>query len=80
MYIARCSGLSSGVSQGGCLPEVEYLPSGGVCQGGCLPGGEYTPTVDRMTDTCENIIFSQLLLRMVTIVQLCKQSFTKRNG
>ena len=40
----------------------------GVCSGGC-PGsvlrGSAPPPVDKMTKTCENITFLQLLLRMV---------------
>ena len=31
-------------------------------------GGVHLPPVDRMTDTCENITFPQLLLRTVTIL------------
>ena len=45
------------------------LPVGGGLPGGCLTlEGVYTsPPVDRMTDTCENITFLQLLLRTVKI-------------
>ena len=50
----------NGVCLGGvCLEE-------GVSAWGRQPGRGCTPTpVDRMTDTCENITFPQLLLRMV---------------
>ena len=38
----------------------------GFLPGGCLPEG-CSPPVDRMTDTCENITFPQLLLRSVNM-------------
>ena len=44
----------AGLPRGGCLPGR------GVC---LLPGVH--PSVDRPTDTCENITFPQLLLRTV---------------
>ena len=53
--------LSRGVSAWTCLPR------GSVCLGVCTP-----PPVDRMTDSCENITFPQLLLWTVMI--LCKSS------
>ena len=51
-----------GVSRGVCV-----CTGGGVfVQLGVCPGGLYTfPPVDRMTDTCENIIFPQLVLQTV---------------
>ena len=60
--------ISGGVvSREGCLPRGclprECLPRGG------MPGG-YIPAfngADRMTDSCENITFPQLLLRTVNI-------------
>ena len=56
-----------------CLPRVVCLPGGGVClgRGVCLRRSArgFTPhSVDRMTDTCENITFPQLLLRTVITV------------
>ena len=58
MHTVRCSSRLVGV----CLP-------GGVCclpAGGCLParGAVYTSLCEQ-TDTCENITFTQLLLRTV---------------
>ena len=62
----------------GCVPSAAVAVSegggsargGGVLPrgrgGGYLPRGCTTPHVDRMTDACENITFSQLLLRTVT--------------
>ena len=54
-----------------CIP-VGCILSAVTGEGVCLPGGEMvlprgrcTPPVDRMTDTCENITFPQLLLRTV---------------
>ena len=70
----RCSSrLPGGMStQGeGRLPRGVRL-EGGVCPGGvCLEGvsarGVYTTTPRGQTDTCENITFPQLLLRLVNI-------------
>ena len=54
MRTVRCSGRRGG---GG---------GGGVCPGeGVCPGGGCTPPPCGQTDTCENIIFPQLLLRTV---------------
>ena len=52
--------MPGGVSAQGGLPK-------GVCLSRvvCLPGGGCSPPMDRMTDACENITFSQLLLRTV---------------
>ena len=55
MRTVRCSGRRGG------------LPGGVSAWGGCLPGRCTPPPVDRMTDACENITFSQLLSRTVTI-------------
>ena len=46
------------------------LGGGGMSAWGCLPGGlprGWTPPPCGQTDTCENITFPQLLLRMVKI-------------
>ena len=50
----------------GCLHRVAGVCLGGVCPGEFLPGG-YLPggvsgrhPLDRMTDTCKNIILPQL--------------------
>ena len=52
----------------GCVPSTAVAVSGGggSLPGGCLPGGGGLP-VDRITDVCENITFTQLLLRMVNM-------------
>ena len=65
--------ISGGSAQGGSAPGGVY--PGGVSAWGCLPrevsapvhAGIYTPPVNRMTDTCENITFLQLLLQTVMI-------------
>ena len=64
----------------GCVPSAAVAVSGVCVPRGCLPvggglpggvsdigGGVHLPPVDRMTDTCENITFPQLLLRTVKI-------------
>ena len=53
-----------GVCPGGYLSR-ERVSAWEVSAWGCLPRGCTPPPVDRMTDTCENITFPQLLLRTV---------------
>ena len=67
-----CQG-GGGVCPGGVSTQGCVCPRD-VCPGGIHIGTVYTPQtqrqpplVDRMTDTCENITFLQLLLRMVNI-------------
>ena len=61
----RCSGRLLG---GGVCPRGHGVCSGGL-PGLCLPGGECLPSAlwgvhpRGQTDTCENITFTQLLLR-----------------
>ena len=80
MHIVRCSSHLGGgclPARWGCLPAQGgvWLP-GGICllgEGGvCLPARGCLPASQRVytfpcgqTDTCENIIFPQLLLRTV---------------
>ena len=68
-----------GSAQGGCLPSGGVFPrkegclprvvsaKGGVCLVRCV---HLPPAVDRMTDTCENITFPQLLSQTVITMQL----------
>ena len=78
MRTIHCSGRLLGEGCGGVCLGRGCLP-GGVCLGGiclgsvylgggwCLPrAGIHLCPVNRMTDTCENITFTQLLLWMVT--------------
>ena len=54
------------VSRGCVYPGVYVSRGGGVSMGtGCVSKGAVHPPVDRMTNTCENITFLQLLLWMV---------------
>ena len=88
MGTVRCSGhLGEGECLPGGSAQVD-LPPGGVCPGVCVCSrvsawvcvaagvsarGWCTPPVDRMTDTCDNITFLQLLLQMVKMTILSLQ-------
>ena len=63
----RGGGLPGGVCPGGCLPrgvsaQRGCLPRGGVCPG---VGGVHPRCGQNSSQTCENITFPQLRLRMV---------------
>ena len=75
--------VQRGVCPGGVCPggvcQGGVCPGEGVCPGGCLPRGclprrgglprgNTPPPVDRMTGSCENITFPQLLLRTVIMI------------
>ena len=72
MRTVGCSGRRGG---GGCLPRGVSawgrgcLP-GGVCPGMCPPRG-CTPSPFGQTDTCKDITFPQLLLRMIIVELSC---------
>ena len=71
MRTVRCSGrLGWGVSPQGVCVSIGCLSMGG-CPRGCTP-----PPVNRITDRCKNITYSQLRLRTVKINLGCLDLFT----
>ena len=62
MHTVRCNGRLCG--------------EGGGCPRGCLPRGCTPQPVNRITDRCKNITFSQIFLRTVSIFSLHMSTFS----
>ena len=86
MHSSRMRSVRWSDRLGGCLPREGVSAWRGVClgvvlSGGCLPGGvclggvHHPPPApiwtEFLTHTCENITFSQLLLRTAKITSRC---------